>query len=224
MPDHSTNGRTALCVGGPFDGMEHEKGSEEFPVTAFAGAPGRRSESGSYRYDPSANVFRWEPGRGQRTREEGERMEGEGDAAVYDGKLNAAKASYGGAIDVYLETRDFEAAVQTCRKLIRVAPDVARARFTLAFLLIGRGELEQARRELVWYADTVRRSDAADFAIPRLQLLAHATRDGDTRALIETLVADLGGTRSSTPEHAGGFDAMARWERVLDTVLRDPRG
>ena len=48
---------------------------------------------------------------------------------------------------------------------------MARARFTLAFLLIGRGELEQARKELVWYADTSG-VGGADFAVPRMQLLA----------------------------------------------------
>ena len=224
MPEHSTNGRTALCVGGPFDGMEREKGSDELPVTAFAGAPGRRTEHGVYRYDRSANVYRWEPAPDRRTREDAEEMELEGDGAVYDGDLHGAKTGYGGAIDVYLETRDFDAALKTCRKLIRVAPDVARARFTLAFLLIGRGELEQARVELVGYADTVRGTDAADFAVPRLQLLAHATRDVTTRVLIETLIADLGGTLAAAPENAGSFDAMARWERVLDTVLRDARG
>src|SRR5688500_12152868 len=107
MGDQSGDGRTAVCIGGPFDGMEHEKGSDECAVSAFAGGPGRRSESGSYRYDASANVFRWEPSRNQRTREDGEQMEGEGDAATYEGDVAGAKANYGGAIDVYLETRDF---------------------------------------------------------------------------------------------------------------------
>ena len=223
MESRSSDGRTAVCVGGPFDGMEHEKGSDEFPVSASTGAPGRRSESGVYRYDASKNVFRWVPGPAQPTPAQGEEREREGDAAIYEGDIRGALANFGAAIDVYLDTRDFDAAIKTCRKLIRVAPEVARARFTLAFLLIGRGELEQARKELVWYADAVRGSEAADFAVPRLQLLAHATRDLPTRALIETLIADLGGTRVPAPEHTGSFDAMARWERVLDTVLRDGR-
>lgn len=223
MAEHSNNGRTALCIGGPFDGMEHDKGSDEFPVSAFAGPPGRRTESGSYRYDASANVYRWQPSPSQATWEDGQQMEREGDAAVYDGDLHAAKARYGGAIDVFLEARDFEAAVKTCRKLIRVAPEVARARFTLSFLLIGQGRLEEARKELVHYADAVRATGAADFAVPRLQLLAHATRDVPTRVLIETLITDLGGARAPAQERSGTFDAMARWERVLDTVLRDGR-
>jgi predicted Zn-dependent protease len=142
---------------------------------------------------------------------------------VYDGDVGEAKARYGSAIEAYLEMRDYEAAVKTSRKLIRVAPDVARARFTLAFLLIGLGEVEEAKKQLLWYVDAVRAAGAADFAVPRLQLLAHATSDEGTRVLIETLILDLGGKLTRPVAPMRSFDGMARWERVLDTVLKDAR-
>lgn len=212
---------TAPCVGGPLDGIEHDIDSDEFPATAFGRAPGAGAESGVYRYDPLTVVYRWEPSRDQRTRPDAEQLVREGDDAVYDGDLQDAKAKYGWAIDAYLELGDYEAAAQTCRKIIRVAPEVARARFTLAFLLIGQGQLFEARKHLVWYADAVRATEVADFALPRLQLLAHATSDAPTRDLILTLIADLGGTLAPSTERTSGFDGAARWERVLNTVLRD---
>jgi hypothetical protein len=156
-----------------------------------------------------------------RARVDGEVLEREGDAAVYNGDMATAKSCFGQAIDAYLDDRDFDSAVKTCRKMIRVAPEVARARFTLTFLLIGMGELEEARRQLEQYADAVRAADAGGFAIPRLRLLAHATSDGDTRAVIQALIADFSGATDPPLEHTGEFDASTRWERVLDTVLRD---
>ena len=156
-----------------------------------------------------------------RARPDGEALEREGDAAVYDGEMATAKSCYGQAIDAYLDAGDFEAAVKTCRKVIRVSPEVARARFTLSFLLIGQGELEEARQQLLGYADAVRAADAGGFAIPRLRLLAHATSDGETRALIQSLIEDLSGTTAPVVEHTAEFDAATRWETVLDTVLRD---
>lgn len=212
---------TAPCVGGPFDGMDHEINSAEFPVTTVGSTPGGRSRSGVYRYDEEESVYRWFATSDLHTRSDAEQFDREADAAVYDGDLRGAKAKYGWAIDAYLDLEDFESAVKTCRKIIRLAPEVARARFTLAFLLIGQGQLDEARMELVRYADAVRATEVEDFAIPRLQLLAHATGEATTRSLIETLITDLGGTIVPRIELTGSFDAAARWARVLDTVLRD---
>lgn len=147
----------------------------------------------------------------------------EGDAYVYRGDITRAKESYGSAIDGYLQSRDFAAAIELCRKLIRLAPDVARARYTLAFLLIGRGELQEARSLVAEYGEVVQRADAANFAIPRLQLLSQTTEDELTRMLIDRVIVDLGG--STIPAVSSRtLNTKKAWERLLNTVLRDQLG
>lgn len=215
-------GGTARCIGGPFDGTTPEAIVDEFTIESITGELEGLTNSGVYRYDRAANVYRWEPSGDPPLRVDGAQFEDEGDAAVYEGDMRSAKAKYGWAIDAYLDAGEFETAARTCRKLIRVAPDVARARFTLAFLLIGLAQPEEACRQLVSYAAVVRETDAAAFAIPRLQLLAHTTDDPPTRELIEALISELGGAVVPSAPRSSDFGAMARWERVLGTVLRDP--
>jgi Flp pilus assembly protein TadD len=99
-------------------------------------------------------------------------FEGLGDEEVYLGDLSAAKRGYGRAIDIYLAERNYGAAIRTCRKLIRLAPDVVRTRFTLAYLLVGQGHFEEATVAVKEYEAAVRLSGTDSYAWPLLTLLA----------------------------------------------------
>lgn len=152
------------------------------------------------------------------------RAEAEGDSLTYEGDLAGAKASFGVAIDRYVQARSFSDAVRTCRKVIRVAPDVARARFTLIFLLAGMGQPEQALAELPAYADAVRASDARGYAAAHLRLLEHATDDRSLTSAVSELAAELGMDSPGVSAKAvDGSTAKERWEALLLGVLIDAR-
>ena len=156
-------------------------------------------------------------------------LEAAADARVYESEVEDAKVNYGWAIDTFLEERAFEEAIRICRKLIRLAPDVVRTRYTLLFLLIGLGRFDEAVPALEEYVEVVRRSGTRSYAVPRLQLLAHVTDDARTsERIVETLrrfgVAEA---RGDTSEHGPAADLpsqeerLQRWETLLPIALRD---
>ena len=147
-------------------------------------------------------------------------LESEGDALVYGGDSSRAKVEYGRAIDAFVEAREFDDAIRTCRKLIRIGPDVVRTHFTLAYLLIGRRATEEVALALRDYLDAVRREGVESFAGPRLALLAYVTDDAKLQAMIgEMLVAIRAAER--VPDLGNPRDVSERWERLLPIVLKD---
>lgn len=209
------------CVGGPYDGEEVEGRLEEFQVATAWDVPGRETRAGVYRYDHARAVYRWA---GESFGERGRDFEKEADALVYEGAWEEAKRPYGWAIDAYLDLGLYEEAIRTCRKLIRVAPDVVRTRFTLAFLLTGRGRHSEANRALMDYVSAITDLQLRSYAVPRLQLLAQATDDSETLALLEKILHDLGAEIvSQTPSGTdmSELDPGARWERLLFYAVRE---
>jgi tetratricopeptide (TPR) repeat protein len=114
-----------------------------------------------------------------------------GDIAFDIGDRDGALAHYGRAIDHYLIADRHDSAAALCRKVLRIAPDVVRARCTLAWIAIGKGVVEDARREVAAYAS------AAEAAGRQEMAREHIRRMGDIpdvelrQALAETLL-DLG--------------------------------
>ena len=156
-------------------------------------------------------------------------LEAAADARVYESEVEDAKVNYGWAIDTFLEERAFEEAIRICRKLIRLAPDVVRTRYTLLFLLIGLGRFEEALPALEEYVEVVRKSGTRSYAVPRLQLLAHVTDDARTSSRIVEILRRFG--VGDAEEHAEGRGTTAdlpseeerlqRWETLLPIALRD---
>jgi hypothetical protein len=94
----------------------------------------------------------------------------------------------GELIDGLLECDRTDAAVAQCRRVIRLYPEVVRARCTLAFLLAYRGDVAEAGHEMERYVTAARHAGVADIAIQRLKLLAahpvaERIREATTRAL-----------------------------------------
>lgn len=156
-------------------------------------------------------------------------LEAAADARVYESDVEAAKVNYGWAIDTYLEQRAFDEAIRICRKLIRLAPDVVRTRYTLLFLLVGLGRYDEARPALEEYVELVRRSGTRSYAVPRLQLLAHVTDDRETSdRIVATLhrfgVGEAGEhvpARATSDTSPGEKERLQRWETLLPIALRD---
>lgn len=156
-------------------------------------------------------------------------FEAAADALVYESEVGEAKFNYGWAIDTFLEQRAFEEAIRICRKLIRLAPEVVRTRYTLLFLLIGLGRYDEARAALDEYVELVRRSGTRSYAVPRLQLLAHVTDDRETSDRIVATLERFGVSEAGEHVHAAASPAalateeerVQRWETLLPIALRD---
>lgn len=127
---------------------------------------------------------------------------------------NAGAKYYSGrAIDAYLEAGYFGAAAAMCRKLIRLAPDVIRARATLAVLYLGKKLVEDSAFEVELVEDYVRvarQEGDEQLLIHRLRVMAHATANQELRVLIAQRLLELG------DEEAG--------RRILHRIYREING
>lgn len=161
----------------------------------------------------------------------GQQLEVIGDENVYVGDLATAKRRYGAAIDAYLRERYYDAAARACRKLIRLAPDVVRTHYTLAYLLVGLRRYEEAKEALDHYAQAVLSSNLEDYAIPFLTLLAYVTEDDSVRGRIGVVLSRMGTPREERGweryEHilqvasAAGISPRERWERLLPIAIQN---
>lgn len=120
------------------------------------------------------------------------RLEDSGDDDVYKGEIRDAREEYGRAIDAYVELGDAEGGIRTCRKLIRLVPDVVRTRYTLLCLLAAQRRSEEARRTLDEYLRYVSESGTGSYAVPRLVLLGAVVEDPQLREAIGAALLKLG--------------------------------
>lgn len=136
-----------------------------------------------------------------------------------------APTYFGQAIDAYLEAGYFSAAAAMCTRLIRLHPEVVRARCTRAFLAIGRKQFADAMQDIAEYTLASKRTGTERFAIPRLRLMAEATSDAGVRRRIAIALGELGDEEGREqvqisihqPEEAA--DDARRWERLLAVAL-----
>lgn len=119
-------------------------------------------------------------------------LEQHGDRGAYEGDLEAAKVDYGRAIDSYIDTHDTQGAIRTCRKLLRVAPDLVPARFTLTCLLIADRKEQPAIAALADYVRAVQKAGTRSYAVPRLVLLGSVVQERALREPIGRSLLELG--------------------------------
>src|SRR5690606_27470292 len=135
------------------------------------------------------------------------------DLCLRAGDHSRAKAYSGRAIDAYLEAGYFGAAAAMCRKLIRFAPDVIRARATLAVLYLGKKLVEDSAFEVELVDDYIRaaRHEGDETLLThRLRVMAHATANQELRVLIAQRLRELGAGEAG--------------RRILHTIYREING
>jgi predicted Zn-dependent protease len=136
-----------------------------------------------------------------------------------------APTYFGRAIDAYLEGGYFSAASAMCTRLIRLHPEVVRARCTRAFLAIGRKQFADAIQDITEYTLASKRTGTERFAIPRLRLMAEATSDVGVRRRIAVALGELGDEEGreqvqiSIHQPEESADDARRWERLLAVAL-----
>ncbi|CAN5241397.1 hypothetical protein BH20GEM2_BH20GEM2_03480 [soil metagenome] len=133
-------------------------------------------------------------------RQRGQLLNRAGDLCVRAKHPERALRYFGGAIDAFLETGFYDAAAATCRKVIRIAPDVVRARCTLAFLTLGEelpslpaaGLVSEAHHAIAEYVAAARAAETEALCIKRLRLMSGATENPEIRQAIGMYLLELG--------------------------------
>ena len=68
-----------------------------------------------------------------------------GDLCFDAGEREQALGFYGRSIDLHIAHKQYNAAVAICQKIVRLTPEVVRARCTLAWMAVARGLIEEAQ-------------------------------------------------------------------------------
>lgn len=149
-----------------------------------------------------------------------------GDLELAAGHRDRALAYYGRSIDAHMELRQFDAATAICRKVLRLLPDVVRARCTLAWVSLGKGLLEVAEEEVKGYVDAALKADQAALAAQQLRLMSQYVQDpGFRRVLADKLteLGDLDGARTvAEGREEGILPSQAGWDPVVFAALLTP--
>jgi tetratricopeptide (TPR) repeat protein len=153
-----------------------------------------------------------------------------GDLCFDAGERDQCLEYYGTAIDHYITGQRFDSAAAVCRKVVRIAPHVVRARCTLAWIAIGKGLFSEAQREVTEYATAAERAGREELAREHLRRMAQGSDSELRQALAETLLNlgdDEGADRlfrtvfgsADEDEVLAGEDADTRWKRVVEAVV-----
>lgn len=111
-----------------------------------------------------------------------------GDLCYDDGQRERALLYYDAAIDLYLAATRFAASAAICEKLVRLNPEVVRARCTLAWLAIARGLDDDAARRIEEYGEAATRLERPTVAQRQLRAMAEET---DSEYVLETIAHAL---------------------------------
>ena len=111
-----------------------------------------------------------------------------GDLCFDAGARERSLSYYGRAIDIYIATQQLEAAANMCRKIVRLTPEVVRARCTLAWVALGRGLIQEARLRIAEYAEAAAAAGKAGAAAQHLRLM---TEVAENQEVLESLAEAL---------------------------------
>ena len=111
-----------------------------------------------------------------------------GDLCFDAGLRERALSYFGRSIDVYLASEQPEAAVGVCRKIVRLTPEVVRARCTLAWISLGRGLIEEAKQRISDYAAAAVDAGQRETATHHLRMMTDVSANVD---VLETLAEAL---------------------------------
>lgn len=160
--------------------------------------------------------------------EEARLMNRAGDLELAAGHRSEALRYYGRSIDAHMELRQFDAATAICRKVLRLLPDVVRARCTLAWVSLGKGLFDVAEDELREYVKAAESAGQTELAAQQLRLMGQYVNEDEFREVLAGFLDDLGdedGARMvrdraedaefPTPEEVG-------WDPVVFAALLTP--
>lgn len=111
-----------------------------------------------------------------------------GDLCYQQGQRERGLLYFDAAIDLYLAAGQFAASASICEKLVRVNPQIVRARCTLAWLAIARGLDDDAVRRVEEYGEAALRLERPTVAQRQLRAMAEET---DSESVLEGIAHAL---------------------------------
>jgi hypothetical protein len=111
-----------------------------------------------------------------------------GDLCYESAQRERALLYYDAAIDLYLAASRFAASAAICEKLIRLNPQIVRARCTLAWLAIARGLDDEGARRVEQYGEAALRLERPTVAQRQLRAMAEET---DSESVLEAIAHAL---------------------------------
>jgi predicted Zn-dependent protease len=111
-----------------------------------------------------------------------------GDLCFDGGQRERALLYYDQAIDIYLALGMYASVSAVCQKLVRLTPNVVRARCTLAWMAIARGQAHEALDRIADYANAAQPQTDNRLARGHLRMMAEVA---DTPEVLEAVAAAL---------------------------------
>jgi tetratricopeptide (TPR) repeat protein len=157
-----------------------------------------------------------------------------GDLCFEAGRRERALHYFDRAIDTYLAASLYAAGGAVCQKVVRLTPDVIRARCTLAWVAIARGMLTEAQDRIREYAEAATRLEDARLAWGHLRMMAEVCADHDVLEALAEALARLGDQRGAElvteAAHGGQLrhrklppEETEQWRVVIERLLTPGR-
>lgn len=156
-----------------------------------------------------------------------------GDLCFDAGERERALDYYGRAIDLHITHHEYSAAVAICQKIVRLTPEVVRARCTLAWMAIARGMIHEAQTRISDYKKAADAAGQARLARAHLLMMAEVIDDRDLLVTIAESLIELGDAENAdrvygaafgcSYEHRMAGDADERWRTVLRRITTERR-
>ena len=153
-----------------------------------------------------------------------------GDLCFDAGARERALGYYDVAINTYLSAGLYAAAVAVCQKIVRLTPEVIRARCTLAWLAIARGMLNEARDRIQEYADAATRLQDSRLAWGHLRMMAEVCESQEVLHSVADALLQLGDVRGADRVYGAAYggelaarklptDPQSRWGVVMERLM-----
>jgi len=131
-----------------------------------------------------------------------------GDLCLRAGEDGLALEYFGQAIDAHVKADRFAPAMALCRKVLRIAPAVVRARCTLTWLAIGNGFEGDACTLLESYVLSAERAGRERLALSQLKRMGDIATGEELRFAVGDRMLTLGDERAA--DHLFGLALAAR--------------
>jgi len=156
-----------------------------------------------------------------------------GDLCFDAGERERSLSYYGRAIDIHVAHHEYSAAVAICQKIVRLTPEVVRARCTLAWMAIARGLIQEAQTRIADYKSAAETAGQARLARAHLLMMAEVIENRDLLLTIAESLIELGDAENADRVYGAAFgcayehrmagDADERWRTVLRRITSEQR-
>jgi tetratricopeptide (TPR) repeat protein len=137
---------------------------------------------------------------------------------------------YDQAIDIYLALGMYASVAAVCQKLVRLSPNVVRARCTLAWMAIARGQRNEARDRIADYVSAALPQQDHSLARGHLRMMAEVADCTDVLHAVGDALRALSDARGAQRAYAAAMGESAsarklpdeperRWEVVIERMM-----